>query len=329
MDSGMSQRKSLRSVVVGATARSLAGFGLSLGLAGGATADPSADEIRLAQAQNVQLNGGPLGAAAAHGGLARATRPPATRPAQALDCLIEAGRSADVAASSAGTLDQVLVERGQSVRKGQLLALLTTQVERANVEASRQRSTSQGEVAAARSAVDLARTRLEKVDSLFQLGYGSVQELDQARGEADIARHRLEQAMENRQIARQELQVAERQLQAREVRSPFDGVVADRLLEPGERVDGRPLFRLLGLDQLRVEVVAPARLFGGFQVGNEVPVQPDILNAPSYQARVVQVDRFIDAASATFRMRLALPNQDHAVPAGVRCKVALEAPEKR
>ena len=269
--------------------------------------------------------GGPLGsAAAAQGGLARAARPPAARSPQALDCLIEPGRSAEVAASAAGTLDQVMVERGQSVRKGQLLAMLTTEVERANVEASRQRSNSQGEAAAARSALDLAKTRLEKVESLYQLGYGSAQDLDQARGEADIANHRLEQAKENRQVARQELQVAERQLQAREIRSPFDGVVADRLLEPGERVDGRPLFRVLGLDQLRVEVVAPARLFGSFRVGGEVTVQPDIASAPSYQAKVVQIDRFIDAASSTFRMRLALPNQDHSVPAGVRCKVALE-----
>jgi multidrug efflux pump subunit AcrA (membrane-fusion protein) len=40
-----------------------------------------------------------------------------------------------------------------------------------------------------------------------------------------------------------------------------------------------------------------------------------------YQATVTVVDRIIDAASGTFRVRAELPNPDYALPAGLRCKV--------
>ncbi len=241
-----------------------------------------------------------------------------------LDCLIEPEHSADVAASGNGTLASVLVERGQAVRKGQLLATLTDDVERAAVQASQQRAASHEEIAAAEVGLEVARARFARVKQLAELGYGSVQELDQAEGEARIAEHRLGQARDNREQATRQAQVAERQLQTRQIRSPFDGIIADRLLQPGERVDGRPVFRVLALDRLRIEVIAPSSVFGLIPEGAQVKVVPDVPKAIAHPARVVQADRYIDPASGTFRMRLSLPNNDHAVPAGVRCKVLVD-----
>ncbi|MFT3800950.1 MAG: efflux RND transporter periplasmic adaptor subunit [Burkholderiaceae bacterium] len=229
-----------------------------------------------------------------------------------------------MAASGNGTLAAVLVERGDSVRKGQLLASLTDEVERAAVHASQQRAASGEEIAAAEVGVEVARTRLSRVRQLVKLGYGSMQELDQADGEARIAEHRLGQARDNREQATRQARVAERQLQSRQIRSPFDGVVADRLLQPGERVDGRPVFRILALDRLKVEVIAPSSVFGLIPEGAQLDVMPEIPKASAHPARVVQADRYIDPASGTFRMRLSLPNGDRSVPAGVRCKVLLD-----
>jgi hypothetical protein len=50
-------------------------------------------------------------------------------------------------------------------------------------------------------------------------------------------------------------------------------------------------------------------------------VQADVRTAAPRAATVTQVDRLIDAASNTFRVRLAMPNADGGVPAGARCKL--------
>jgi len=51
-----------------------------------------------------------------------------------------------------------------------------------------------------------------------------------------------------------------------------------------------------------------------------VSLEPVVVKGPR-QARVVIVDHVVDAASATFGIRLELPNPDNRIPAGIRCRV--------
>jgi RND family efflux transporter MFP subunit len=243
---------------------------------------------------------------------------------QALGCVIEPMNTAEVAASASGVLESVLVDRGALVRRGQVLAVLQSEVERAAVEAARERAASASEVAALAASRDLARTRLKRMHALTQLEFGARLELETAVAEFEIADHRLHQAREAFAVAQREHDLARRQLEQRQIRSPIDGVVADRLLHPGERVDGRPILRLVALDRLRVEVVVPASRFGRIREGMHASVRPELPDGRDVSGRVVQVDRFVDAASGTFRARLSLPNREGGVPAGVRCQVVFD-----
>lgn len=243
---------------------------------------------------------------------------------QPLGCLIEPERSADVGSPLVGVVNEVMVERGQAVKRGQILATLKSDVERANVEAARTRAGADAEIQAASANRDVAKLKFKRTFELHQLGFASQLEVDQAKGEFEVADQRMAQAREARQLAERELRGAEAQLRQRTVRSPFDGVIVDRLTQPGERVDGKPMFRVAALHPLRVEVIAPAAQFGQIKEGSELAVQPDFAGAEAIMAKVVQVDRLIDAASGTFRARLSLPNPKREVPAGIRCKVALK-----
>jgi multidrug efflux pump subunit AcrA (membrane-fusion protein) len=60
--------------------------------------------------------------------------------------------------------------------------------------------------------------------------------------------------------------------------------------------------------------------------GMSVTVLPEFPGATPRQAKVTLVDRVIDGASNTFRLRMELPNPDLSLPAGLRCKVDLGAP---
>ncbi len=215
------------------------------------------------------------------------------------------------------------VDRGQAVKRGQVLATLRSEVERANVESARSRAGAEAEIQAAQATREVAKLKLKKTYDLLQLGFSSQLELDQVKGEFEVADQRLAQAREARGVAVRELAASEAQLRQRTVRSPFDGVIVDRFVQPGERVDGKPLFKLAALDPLRVEVIVPASYYGQLKEGQTIAVQPDFAGAPSVDSKVVQVDRLVDAASGTFRARLALPNPKREIPAGLRCKVVL------
>jgi cobalt-zinc-cadmium efflux system membrane fusion protein len=99
-------------------------------------------------------------------------------------------------------------------------------------------------------------------------------------------------------------------------------VVVERYLSAGERVEEKPVFKLARIDPLRVEVIVPAARFGSIRVGELASVKPDLPNAAPVAASVALVDRVVDAASNTFRVRLTLPNADLRLPAGLRCRIS-------
>ncbi|MCA3178939.1 MAG: efflux RND transporter periplasmic adaptor subunit [Burkholderiales bacterium] len=252
---------------------------------------------------------------------------PAAAPAplgSTLGCVIEPAASAEVSAAAPGVLESVTVERGARVRRGQVIATLQSEVEQAAVEAARARASAESEVNALAATRDLAKLKLRRMHALAQLDFGGRLELENAAAEFEIADHRLQQSREALLVAQRDHELARRQLDQRQIRSPIDGVIADRLLNPGERVDGRPVVRVLAIDRLRAEVVVPASRFGRIREGMHASVKAEGLDAPEVSARVVQVDRFVDAASGTFRARLSMHNTDGAVPAGARCQVVFD-----
>jgi multidrug efflux pump subunit AcrA (membrane-fusion protein) len=86
---------------------------------------------------------------------------------------------------------------------------------------------------------------------------------------------------------------------------------------------------LAKLDPLRVDLVMPSSRYGSVALHDQISVQPDLPGAAPVMARVTRIDKVIDVASNTFRVRLNLPNPGHRLPAGARCRVELppvEAP---
>jgi multidrug efflux pump subunit AcrA (membrane-fusion protein) len=101
--------------------------------------------------------------------------------------------------------------------------------------------------------------------------------------------------------------------------------VVDRLKEPGEHIDFEPVLKLAQLDPLRVEVFAPASLYGKVKTGMTAKVTPELGGSDqSYGAEVVLVDQVIDGPSNTFGIRLNFPNPDHRLPSGLKCRVTFD-----
>lgn len=249
--------------------------------------------------------------------------PAAAAPAVGLDCMIQPHQVVQVGSASTGVIERILVERGDTVTRGQAIVQLNHSVERAALAVARERATQQGEVVSASGAQELAQRELQRASELYRQNYVSSTYLDKQRAEAQVAGGRTDQAQERRKLASREVELAAAQLDQRTIRSPIAGVVVERFLSPGEYVYQKPVLRIAAIDPLRVDVLVPAAAFGQIQVGMKGDVVPELFNRSRQVATVKTVDRVIDAASNTFRVRLELPNPNGALPAGLRCKVDL------
>jgi RND family efflux transporter MFP subunit len=236
-----------------------------------------------------------------------------------LACLIEPSQVVDIGSPVVGVLATVAVERGDTVRRGTVVATLRREVERANLSAASQRSEVQAELRAARAAAELARSKLVRAEDLRRQNFISEVAVEQARSEAEVAYRRVDAVREQQRAAASDTETARTQFAQRELAATIDGVVVERYLHPGERVDDKPILRLARLDPLRVELVLPLSDLGRLKAGDTLHLKPDYPGAPRKAATVERVDKIVDAASRTFRARLSLPNPDHAVLAGVRC----------
>lgn len=239
--------------------------------------------------------------------------------AQPLGCLIEPERAADIGSQVVGVIESIKVERGDVVKRGQILAVLQDQAERAAVAVAKAKQEAEAEVKAAEASLAFARQQFKRSEDLVAKNFISKQALDESRTQTEVAEQKLIQAREQKRIADRELGYVNAQLSQRYIRAPFSGIVAERYMSAGERVEEKPVLRVVQVDPLRVQVVIPVSMYGQIKVGGSASVMPDLPDTAPVLAKVKQVDKIVDPASNTFRVLLHLPNPHLSLPAGLRC----------
>jgi RND family efflux transporter MFP subunit len=246
--------------------------------------------------------------------------------ADALACLIQPYQEAEIGSQVIGVLERVLVERGDFVTKGQAVAQLNSDVERAHLAAAKVRAEASADLKAAASNREFTRKKKLRTEDLYKKNFVSQQASDQAATEDQVADMKLKQAQEQQRVAVQEYALAQAQLAQRTIRSPLNGVVVERYLSDGERIEEKAVLKVAAIDPLRVEVIVPAAYFSKIKTGMSATVKPEASEAEARGAKVTVVDRVIDAASNSFRVRLELPNPNYQLPPGLRCKVDFDLP---
>ena len=247
----------------------------------------------------------------------------AADPPLEFDCLVEARQDIAVRSPVEGVIESVQVERGSLLKRGQLIATLSSGPERAALELARSRATMEGELNSAEARVDLARKKWERAEELLKRNFVSANARDEAEAEYRLAREQLRAAQESRQLAEFEVKRAEQILTQRTIRSPVTGIVVEVVLRPGELATSNqrePIVRVMEIDPLNVELILPVSAFGKIKSGQRAQVTLEPPVGGTYSARVEVVDRTVDAASGTFGVRLALPNPGGRIPAGVKCR---------
>lgn len=241
--------------------------------------------------------------------------------ANEFDCLIEPNVVTEVSSPANGVASWVAVESNDIVKKGQVLLTLDSNVEKASVNLARARSKMESDIEAKKSSLAFAKRRLERIDDLYKKKAVSFDQRDEVETEVNTAKAELKLAEENKRIAELELKRAIAQLNKRTIRSPINGVVVKRQVSAGESVEEKSLFKLAQINPLNVEVIASINHFGKVKKGMNAIVEPESPVGGEYKATVTIVDKVLDAATGTFGFRLEMPNPDHKLPAGLKCKV--------
>lgn len=240
---------------------------------------------------------------------------------QRFDCVIRASLFVELSSQVRGVLETVEVDRGDFVEKDQLIAKLMSGVETASVRLAKARADMSIDVQSRSAEKSLRHRSFKQVEELYNKKLASLREYDDAKTLSIISNFELKKAKELRSLAKLELMRAEEILNLRQIKSPVNGVVVERLKSPGEFIEEQPVVKIAQIDPLYVEAIVSEKLFHLIKVGMKVKVYTIEKESSSYDALVTIVDPIIDAPSGTFGVRIVLPNSDRKIPVGLRCEV--------
>lgn len=199
---------------------------------------------------------------------------------------VQPERRADLRAEVQAIVLNVLKENGDIVRRGDLLVRLDDTAIRDGLASAEAASRS------AEQAFEQAQRQLERMKTLRQSGMTSAQALDDAEGRRNSAQSDVESAKARLVLARQ-------QLQRTEVRAPFDGVVTDRKVSPGDTAQlGKELLKVIDPNSMRFEAMVSADHVGEVKAGQPVHFRVNGYGDQEFAGRVRRVN---PAANATTR----------------------------
>jgi RND family efflux transporter MFP subunit len=205
---------------------------------------------------------------------------------------------ADVGSKTLGYLDAVLVDRGDLVRRGQVVALVRPS------DLPDQLAAARGSLAQMQASVQLARTNAERAKSLAPSGVISQQELQQSA--AALAAAEAQQESAQAQAAAFATRLGETRIE-----SPLDGVVSQRRLDPGALVGppgGGAILTVVRIETLRVFITVTEREIKGVAIGKDAHVELDALPGKSITGKVVRVAPTLDPATRTLDAEVQISN---------------------
>jgi len=201
-------------------------------------------------------------------------------------------RTAQLSSDVGGLVEEVMVDLGDRVAKGDPVVRLDAELYRLRYKSAKAEAReAAGELADAERRVRIAR-RLARNNNLPQ------NELDAREAQLRIAKAKAERL-------KAEQQRWQARVQRHRIKTPFDGVITSRMAETGEWIDpGDPIAELVDIDHLRVDVAVPQQYFPTLEDKPRVSLRFDALPDRSIDAEVIARVPLSDPTARTFTLRL-------------------------
>lgn len=262
---------------------------------------------------------------------------------------LQAWQDTAIHAKVQGFVEQITVDRGSVVRKGQILARLRAP------ELDTQRSEAEARVRAAQSQQSEAQARVngikaQRLEAEAKLaaeettwqrlkaaaatpGAVAGNELDIAQRSVEAARARVQLWQENEQAALAQIKASEENeralreasLSARNIEAylnivaPFAGTITERNAHPGSLAapSGAPLLRLQQITRLRVVVSVPENEIAGVRPGGRISFTVPAYPGETFSGTLQRVSRALDPATRTMPVELDVENPHNRLAPGM------------
>lgn len=204
---------------------------------------------------------------------------------------LETEKDAEVVAKVGGVVEEIMVEEGQRVEKGQLLARIDDDRLRLEV---------------ARAEANLAKLEQE---------YRRNKELHQRQLISAEVYERLGFEV---QAMRTEVELARLQLDWTEIRAPFDGVVAQRHIKIGNMISqNAAAFRVTAFDPLLAKLYVPEGELNKLRTGQKANIRVDALPGAAFAGKVDRVSPVVDAGTGTFTVTVEVSDTENQLKPGM------------
>src|SRR4029078_6923147 len=149
------------------------------------------------------------------------------------DCVIQPFVATELGSSATGILEEFLVDRGDRVTKGMVVARLRSDLEQASLDLAKARAESTAVIDLGRERVNRLQKDADRVSELHGEQVASTPQFDKPLSELQQAVLQLRQAETEQQFAVLEMRRAAALLAQRTIVSPIDGYVMKRIMAPG------------------------------------------------------------------------------------------------
>jgi RND family efflux transporter MFP subunit len=229
-------------------------------------------------------------------------------------------RQTDIGPSVDGIIDEVVVNVGDRVKKGDVL------FKTRDVDIRLQVQQLEKQVALGRAQLKNAQSEMRRQNSLKSGGWVSQSRMDTTKTNAEVA---------GAQVGVWEAQLAQLRQQLKDtiVRAPYDGVISRKDVYEGRFMATRfggmsasggsaGVVQIMGIDPLAAIVVAPASYFTQLKSGMDAKIYVDGLETP-IDAKVAVINYGVDYKARSVEVRLSVPNPDYKILPGLYCRVEL------
>ena len=200
---------------------------------------------------------------------------------------VEAETKNKIAPSMPLRIKSILVEVGDNVKKGQILATLdATNLEQAKLKMKN-------------DSIEFAR-----IDKLFQVGGISKSNWDAMKMASSVSRSNYENLLENTVL-----------------RSPINGVVTERNYDAGDMYGGSPVYVVEQISPVKLKVNVSEKLFTQIKKGMDVDVKLDVYGEENFKGKVSLVYPTINPATRTFPVEVTIANANQRVRPGMFARV--------
>ena len=233
---------------------------------------------------------------------------------------VTARREATVSAQITGALKQVLIEEGERVESGQVLARLDDTAQHAALtQAQAQLAAARALLAQYQAQLEQAQRDLKRSQGLFEADAVSRQDAEQARTQADALGAQVAAQEKQIDLAQAQVDGARVQLDYTVIRAPFSGVIVAKAAQPGEIVSpmsaGGGFTRtgvgtIVDMDSLEIEVDVNEAYINRVQPRQSVRAVLDAYPNWAIPAHVIAIIPTADRSKATVKVRIGLDQKD-------------------